>query len=183
MASHLDKDPHSDDSKERWLEDDARLFLKIRNSIDGKVLTLINHYEFVKEPMEYLEFVYSGKGNISRIFYVCRISYHTEKQAQYEKMVVMGFLASLPSEYDSVKAQILSIPEISSFQETLSRILRTETSSSTPPSTQMSSALVGLNSGESEKQQYKNRGLSGNSKGTSSGGVVCYYCHKPGHVI
>ena len=27
MANHLDKDPLTDDSKERWLEDDARLFL------------------------------------------------------------------------------------------------------------------------------------------------------------
>ena len=68
MASHLDKDPLIDDSKEIWLEDDARLFLHIRNSIDGKVLTLINHYEFVKELMKYLKFVYSIKGNISRIF-------------------------------------------------------------------------------------------------------------------
>ena len=41
MASHLDKDFPKDDSKERWLEDDARLFLQIRNSIDDKVLTLI----------------------------------------------------------------------------------------------------------------------------------------------
>ena len=47
----------------------------------------------------------------------------------------------------------------------------------------MSSALVGQNIGESEKQQYKNSGLSGNSRGTSSGGVVCYYYHKPRHVI
>ena len=62
MTSHLDKDPPTDDSKDRWLEDDARLFLQIRNSIDGKVLTLINHCEYVKELMEYLEFVYSGKG-------------------------------------------------------------------------------------------------------------------------
>ena len=47
MASHLDKDPPTDDSKERWMEDDACLFLQIRNSIDDKVLILINHYEFV----------------------------------------------------------------------------------------------------------------------------------------
>ena len=67
MASHLDKDPPTNDSKERWLEDVARLFLQIHNSIDGKVLTLINHYEFVKEPMEYFELVYSDKGNISHI--------------------------------------------------------------------------------------------------------------------
>ena len=76
----VDKDPPTNDSKERWLEDDARLFLQIRNSIDGKVLTLINHYEFVKELMKYLEFVYSGKGNISRIFDVCKAFYLTEKQ-------------------------------------------------------------------------------------------------------
>ena len=61
IASHLDKDPPMDDSKDQWLEDDARLFLQIRNSIDGKLLTLINHYEYVKELMEYLECVYSGK--------------------------------------------------------------------------------------------------------------------------
>ena len=30
--------------------------------------------------MEYLEFVYSGKGNISRIFDVCRAFYCIEKQ-------------------------------------------------------------------------------------------------------
>ena len=95
---------------------------------------------------------------------------------------MMGFLAALPSEYDSVKVHILSSPEISSFQEIFSSILRTENSSSTP-STQMSSALVGRNIGESEKQQYRNSSPSSNSRGTNSGGVVCYYCYKPRHVI
>ena len=47
----------------------------------------------------------------------------------------------------------------------------------------MSSSLIGRNMGESKKQQYKSGGLDGNSRETSSGGVVCYYCHKPGHVI
>ena len=51
------------------------------------------------------------------------------------------------------------------------------------PSAQMSSALVGRNISESEKQQYRNSGPSGNSRGSRSGGVVCYYCHKSGHVI
>ena len=73
---------YSYDSKDRWLEDDARLFLQIRNSIDGKVLTLINHCEFVKELMDYLEFVYSGKGNISCIFDVCQAFYRSKKQDQ-----------------------------------------------------------------------------------------------------
>ena len=47
----------------------------------------------------------------------------------------------------------------------------------------MSSALVCRNMGESEKQQYRNSGSGSNSRWTNSGGVVCYYCHKPGHVI
>ena len=215
MASHLSKDSPTNDSKDRWLEDDAHLFLQIRNSINGKVLTLINHCEYVKKLMEYLEFVYSGKRNISRIFDVCRAFYRTEKQdrsltelfmdykktyeelnpllpfspdvkvqqSQREQMVVMRFLAALPSEYESIKAQILSSLEISSFQETFTRILCTETSSSTPPSAQMSSALVSWNMGESEKQQYRSGGPDDNSRGTSSRGIVCYYCHKPGHVI
>ena len=49
------------------------------------------------------------------------------QQTQREQMVVMGFLVALPSEYDS---QILSSPNISSLQDTFSRILRTEISSS-----------------------------------------------------
>ena len=104
------------------------------------------------------------------------------QQDQREKIEVMSFLVSLPLDYDSVKAQILSNPEIPSFQETLCRILYTETSSSTP-SAQMSSALVGRNIGESEKQHTRNSGQGGNSKGTCSEGVVCYYFYKPGHVI
>ena len=78
MASQLDKDPPTDDSKD-WLEDDARLFLQIRNSIDDKVLTFINHCEDVKKLMEYVELVHFGKVNISRIFDVCRAFYRTEK--------------------------------------------------------------------------------------------------------
>ena len=70
------------------------------------------------------------------------------QQSQQEHMAVMGFLAALPSEYDSVKAQILSNLKISSLQETFSKILRTEVSSfsvSSPTlvSAQTSSALVG----------------------------------------
>ena len=47
----------------------------------------------------------------------------------------------------------------------------------------MSSALVGRNSGESGKPQYRHSGPGGNTRGPRSGGVVCYYCRKSGHVI
>ena len=217
MGGHLTKDLSADDSKEQWMEEDARLFIQIRNSIDSKVLGLINHCEFVKELMVYLEFVFSGKGNISRIFDACKAFYRSEKQdqsltknfmaykkihekrnmfmpfspdvkvqqSQRELMVVMGFLVALPSEYDSAKAQILSNPKISSLQETFSRILRTEVSSSSSPtlvSAQTSNALIGQTI-ESEKQRNRNKGPGDNTRGPGSGGVVCYYCHKPGHVI
>ena len=78
MTSHLDK-AHTDDLKDRWLEDDARLFLQIHSSINCEIPTLINHCEYVKELMEYLEFVYSGKENISLIFDVCRAFFCTER--------------------------------------------------------------------------------------------------------
>ena len=82
MGGHLTKDPPADDSKEQWMEEDARLFIQIRNSIDSKVLGLVNHCEFVKELMDYLEFVFSGKGNVSHICHVCKAFYRSEKQNQ-----------------------------------------------------------------------------------------------------
>ena len=71
MASHLTKDPPTDDLNKQWLEEDAHLFQQICNFIYSKVLGFINHCEFVKELMDNLEFVFSGKGNVSRIFDVC----------------------------------------------------------------------------------------------------------------
>ena len=65
MAAHLTKKPPIDDSKEQWMEEDVRLYLQIRNSIDNEVIGLINHCEFVKKLIDYLEFLYSGKVNVS----------------------------------------------------------------------------------------------------------------------
>ena len=62
------------------MEEDVCIYLQIRNSIDSEVIGLINHCEFVKELMDYLEFLYSGKGNISRIFEVCKAFHRTKKQ-------------------------------------------------------------------------------------------------------
>ena len=100
-------------------------------------------------------------------------------------MTVMGFLTVIPSEYDSAKAKILSSLEISSLQETFSRILRIKVSSSSSPTlvyAQTNSALIGQTI-ESKRQQNRNSGPSDNTRGPGSGGVVCYYCHKLGHVI
>ncbi len=77
---HLTQDPSTNDTMQTWMREDARLFLQIRNSINSEVISLINHYEFVKELMDYFEFLYLGKGNISRIYEVYKAFYRAEKQ-------------------------------------------------------------------------------------------------------
>ena len=47
---------------------------------------------------------------------------------------------------------------------------------------QTSSTLVGQTI-ESERQRNRNSGPGGYTRGPGSGAVVCYYCHKPDHVI
>ena len=42
MASHLNEDTPTDDSQDRWLEDNVRLFLQIRNSIDDISLITVS---------------------------------------------------------------------------------------------------------------------------------------------
>ena len=60
---HLTMETPDDETRKTWIRDDARLFLQIRNSIDSEIVGLLNHCEFVKELIDYLEFLYSGKGN------------------------------------------------------------------------------------------------------------------------
>ena len=203
--NHLTDDPPKDGSRQTWLREDARLFLQIRNSIDSEVISLINHCEFVKELMEYLEFLYSGKGNISRIYEVCQAFYRAEKQDKSIMTYFMDFKKTyeelnllLPFSSD-VKVQqtqreqmaIMSFlaglsPE---FEAAKSQILSSPEISSlqdvfsrvlrteNTQSVQSSSALVGLG-----KQQYKGGGKGIDTRGQNAEVVVCHYCHKPGHM-
>ena len=41
--NHHTDDPPTDNTKQAWLRNDARLFLEIQNSIDSEVIYLINH--------------------------------------------------------------------------------------------------------------------------------------------
>lgn len=90
---HLIKDPPTTQEPTDliWSIEDARLFLQIRNSIDNEVINLINHCEFVKEPMGYVEFIYSGKGNLTRMFGVCKAFYRAEKRNQTLTNYFMSF--------------------------------------------------------------------------------------------
>ena len=83
MVAHLNKDPPTNDLKELWMEENARLYLEIRNSIDSGVIGLINHCEFVKKIRDCLEFLYYGKGNVSRILEVCKAFHRLEKHDRY----------------------------------------------------------------------------------------------------
>ena len=97
-------------------------------------------------------------------------------------MAVMSFLAGLRPEFDTVKSQILSSPEISSLQETFTRILRTENSVSiglTP--SQPNSALISRTDPGRLSNRRGGSTSSRDNRSQDSGGVVCYYCHEPGH--
>ena len=80
MNNHIVEDPLIDDSREQWLRDNAHLFLQIQNFIDSEVIGKSITYEFVKELMDYLDYLYSGKGNVSRMFEVCKAFYRPEKE-------------------------------------------------------------------------------------------------------
>ena len=88
---HLTNDPPTDTTRQTWLRDDARIFLQLRNSIDSDIISLVDHCEYVKELMDYLEFMYSGKGNISRIYDVCKGFYRAEQQDQSLTAYLMNF--------------------------------------------------------------------------------------------
>ncbi|KAJ9565579.1 hypothetical protein OSB04_001545 [Centaurea solstitialis] len=79
MASHLKSDPPTGKDSDSWLQSDARLYLQIINTIEPSVSSLVSHCEYVKDLMEYLDFLYSGQSNISRIYTVCK-SFHRGEQ-------------------------------------------------------------------------------------------------------
>nr|CAN83980.1 hypothetical protein VITISV_011912 [Vitis vinifera] len=75
---HLTKEPPNDNTRKLWMQDDARLFLQIKNSINSDIVGLLSHCEFVKKLMDYLDFLYSGKGNVSRMYDVWN-AFHCSK--------------------------------------------------------------------------------------------------------
>ncbi|XP_071900889.1 uncharacterized protein [Coffea arabica] len=203
--NHLTDDPPKDSSRQTWLREDARLFLQIRNSIDSEVISLINHCEFVKELIEYLEFLYSGKGNIFRIYEVCQTFYRAEKQDKsimtyfidfkktYEEINLLLSFSSDVKVQQTQREQMAIMSFLAGlspeFEATKSHILSSPEISSlqdvfsrvlcteNTQSVQSSSALVGLG-----KQQYKGGGKGIDTRGQNAEVVVCYYYQKSGHM-
>ena len=80
--AHLTQDPPSGDDEKslEWSRADDRLFFHIRNSIEPRILTFVSHCNTVKDIMAYLEFLFSGKGNFTRIHEVCKGFYRSQQQ-------------------------------------------------------------------------------------------------------
>ncbi|KAJ9564855.1 LOW QUALITY PROTEIN: hypothetical protein OSB04_000821 [Centaurea solstitialis] len=91
MASHLKSDPPTGKDSDSWLQSDARLYLQIINTIEPSVSSLVTHCEYVKDLMEYLDILYSGQINISRINTVCKSFHRGEQQDRSLTNYVMEF--------------------------------------------------------------------------------------------
>ena len=105
MGGHLTKDPPTDDSKEQWMEEDACLFDVCKT-----------FYQSEKQDQSLTEFFMAYKKIHEELNMLMPFSPDVKvQQSQREQIAIMGFLAALPSEYDSAKAQILSSPMISSL--------------------------------------------------------------------
>ena len=57
MRDHVTKEPTKDGKKKAQLHDDAD-FIQIKSSIKSEFVGLVDHYDFVKELLEFLEFLY-----------------------------------------------------------------------------------------------------------------------------
>jgi len=69
--------------------------LQIINSIDNEVVGFVNHSEFMKELMDYFEYLYSGKGNLFQIYDICKAFYCSEKDAKSLTTLLHGVQENL----------------------------------------------------------------------------------------
>ena len=83
MDDHMTEDPPKDaKQKKDWLRDDARLYLHIKNAIESDIIWLVDHCESVKELLEFLDFLYSGKEQVHRMFEVFMHFSRAEQKAE-----------------------------------------------------------------------------------------------------
>ena len=84
MDDHMIENPLEDvNKKKNWLRDDAYLYLQIKNCINSEVIGLVDHCKTFKELLEFLDFLYSGKEQIHRMFEVCLQFFRAKQRAQF----------------------------------------------------------------------------------------------------
>ncbi|GJS85271.1 polyprotein [Tanacetum coccineum] len=188
-AYHLKDKPPTDETKDQWLQNDACLFLMIRKSIEPSVIPLVDHCEYVKELIDYLDFLYSGQKNISRIYSVCKDFHRREQQDHSLTAYVMEFKKM----YEELNSLLPISVDVKVMQKQMEQIavmsfltgLRPEFDSlscqflneTEIPSLQDTFARVIVN----ETLQSHHELLMRLSQGFNSDEVECYYCDDIGH--
>ena len=208
---HLTEEPPNDNTRKLWMQDDAGLFLQIKNSINSDIVGLLSHCEFVKELMDYLNFLYSGKGNVSRMYDVWNASHCPEKGAKSLTAYFMDFkkvykeLNALMPFSPDVRVQQAQREQMvvmsflsglpSKFETAKSQILSSFDIGSLQevfsrvlrtenvPSSQHTNVLAAKEENGENARRVNNRG--GNrafeNHGNDSSTIVCFYCHEVGH--
>ncbi|GJZ41481.1 polyprotein [Tanacetum coccineum] len=210
-ASHLKDDPPTDETKDQWLQNDAWLFLMIRNSIEPSVVPLLDHCEYVKELIDYLDFLYSGQKNISRIYSVCKAFHHGEQQdlsltayvMEFKKMYEeLNYLLPISADVKVMqkqREQIAVMSFLTGLRPEFDSLRCQFLNESEIPSLKDTFARVirnetfqsphssDSNSALISRGRFQGGSRNGNSdrvgdsQGFNSDEVKCYYCHELGH--
>ncbi|RVW40158.1 Retrovirus-related Pol polyprotein from transposon RE1 [Vitis vinifera] len=149
---HLTEEPHTDITRKLWMQDDAQLFLQMKNSINSDINAFHCPEKGAKSLTAYfIDFkkVYEELNALMPFSPDVRV-----QQTQREQMAVMSFLSGLPSEFETAKYQILSGSDIGSLQEVFSRVLRTQNVSSS----QHTNVLVAKGENAENARRMNNRG-------------------------
>ncbi|RVX16264.1 hypothetical protein CK203_014494 [Vitis vinifera] len=136
--------------------------------------------------MDYLDFLYSGKGNVSRMYDVWNAFHCPEKGAKS----LIAYFMDFKKVYEELNALMPFSPDVRdrlnrnrwllrvSYPEVFSRVLRTKN----VPSSQHTNVLVARGNAKNARR-VNNRG--GNrafeNRGNDSSTIVCFYCHEAGH--
>ncbi|GJZ34004.1 hypothetical protein Tco_0579440 [Tanacetum coccineum] len=210
-ASHLKDNPATDETNDQWLQNDDRLFLMIRNSIKPYVIRLLDHCEYVKELIDYLDFLYSGQKNISRIYSVCK-AFHREEQQdlsltayfmEFKKMYEeLNFLLPISADVKVMqkhREQIAVMSFLTGLRLEFDSLrceflneyeipsLKDTFSQVIRNETLESPHSLASNSGPVSRGGFQDGSRNGNSdlvadsQGFNSDVVECYYCHELGN--
>nr|GEY47753.1 uncharacterized protein [Tanacetum cinerariifolium] len=178
-ASHLKYIPPVNKTKYQWLQNDARLFLMIRNSIEPSVIPLLDHCE-EQQDLSLTAYVMEFKKMYEELNSLLPISADVKvMQKQREQVAVMSFLTGLRPKFDSLRCQFLNESEIPSLTDTFARVIRNETLQS-PHSSASNSALVSRGRSQGGYRNGNNDRV-GDSEGFNFDEVECYYCPELGH--
>ena len=80
----------------------------MKNYINSDIVGLLSHCEFVKELMNYLDFLYSGKGNVSRMYDVWNAFHCPEKGAKS----LTAYFMDIKKVYEELNALMPFSPDV-----------------------------------------------------------------------